>query len=1465
MSVRMSAFGSNLITANQEPGTPRGEENVTADGQQFNRYYFPLPSEVPPDLAATKTDDDALGSSTLAAPPLQSTFEHPAETKEHRSFYGHYDVFPVWNQYHPAVDSGAFSPLSGFTRLRYRAAATDDPSIVKDGSVAPTRDTAHFLYRVPARGEKAGAFPGMSGAMKNLARASASMELQHADAPRIGDDLWKRFQTINAEGMGTVDINELAMWASRVAPRSIHDLKPLLILMQGLLQHLCSNRLNIYSGEVIELKSAMSKLRLSEQMMQKQLEEAMAEVSESQQDDKRISIMTKLTRAVALAKDEQAETAKAQLTEMEAGIVAGADAELRAQLDLLKKELSELRFSLQDCNKNCRDLQDENDKLKKKVAAAEGENAKLGAGMADAANDHVLVRGFANLEDELTTINNNLLQNKALSLIEKKRMQDEYNVMKEQVDSINQLGFAEFMKRMRKEVMELRKPSEASDPLEELVGRQSVNEKRHLGLVLGSRIATLLPAAAKVTFPADAPKDFIGYQPIATLPNAAVISFLGKRKVALPPNSKVSHPTLERVRIDLPPLSVIAFDQEATVDIPEMSTCSSQCTLITSGETYPAGQPLPSGEYSIPPASEVVLPEGKPGQYHPCSVPNGARISIPEVESANDVELTDEGHAVFTDGGKYQIFHARGGSGANDKPQTPGHQTTGSNASAGLVKCLLPDDSLIELPSVGHGHSAYDIELPAGCNAELPTPSPSTESSSAEDDEIFARLDANHNATTIYVPPGTKITAPPDQGSTSFIKEGETIALPLFPAVKTVLHVPPGTKVDYPSPHPKNATELAFAFMSQGALSTAASLGADGHVLGTDLKHPNRTVEALSQLPTSYVASILKDVEPDTAGLLLNLMKPDDATSVIGGLATDRVGLDLGILASKDAEAAQKLLGMAQTDRVGEIDDIMKQVLAAVKAVRKMNKGENMGPRDLAALVKDMPSSCATAMMNMIPASLAIETLGVLSKSGYKLQAEKVVGRLGEISKDARELRPIQDQIRNRALTIMPKIPEASETDELDIDPNLIAAARSTQDRHVSLNLMFHADTMMEVDRLAAEAIDNLKERFGIRMSLLVLEEDEEEIESPRKKGKGEEEEDAKKPIFDEASAATHIQRHFRGMKEREAFLQRKDSGMLPGQQREGGADSSHLEAEPSTTADGDDEEKIVGYQKLLVDMVHTTELMETQYPTEESVKEVEDLMEQTKTIMAPLRSKNGLMVVPIFVPGTTKCVGYCFGRFGHCHACGQHIPDDVLYSVILQEVAAAYGAAYLRMDTLESEMAAIVKEAIRDGSVPKAKNKRMRKIYSDIYRRNQIKLAKRLNKDKLRILLYEIKRYPNATENVVRIMDALLVSIDEYANIKKFIGKKLDTFPKEFKELWKATQKSLDLSTRSDRYLVKLMKLFSVKGGVITQKRYQGSKKLLNDITHKAAKKSSYAVSVVRTYVRAILQKFELDQQSFD
>ena len=114
---------------------------------------------------------------------------------------------------------------------------------------------------------------------------------------------------------------------------------------------------------------------------------------------------------------------------MEAGIVAGADAELRAQLDLLKKELSELRFSLQDCNKNCRDLQDENDKLKKKVAAAEGENAKLGAGMADAANDHVLVRGFANLEDELTTINKNLLQNKALSLIEKKRMQDEYNVM----------------------------------------------------------------------------------------------------------------------------------------------------------------------------------------------------------------------------------------------------------------------------------------------------------------------------------------------------------------------------------------------------------------------------------------------------------------------------------------------------------------------------------------------------------------------------------------------------------------------------------------------------------------------------------------------------------------------------------------------------------------------------------------------------------------------------------------------------------------------------------------------------------------------------------------------------------------------------------------------------------------------------------------------------------------------------
>ena len=78
-------------------------EDPDAPGLAFQRYYFPLPSEVPPDLAVGFPATE--GKDLLAAPGQTSSLEHPAVTPEHRSFYGHYDVYPCWNQYDAAVDT----------------------------------------------------------------------------------------------------------------------------------------------------------------------------------------------------------------------------------------------------------------------------------------------------------------------------------------------------------------------------------------------------------------------------------------------------------------------------------------------------------------------------------------------------------------------------------------------------------------------------------------------------------------------------------------------------------------------------------------------------------------------------------------------------------------------------------------------------------------------------------------------------------------------------------------------------------------------------------------------------------------------------------------------------------------------------------------------------------------------------------------------------------------------------------------------------------------------------------------------------------------------------------------------------------------------------------------------------------------------------------------------------------------
>ena len=1457
-------------------------EDPDAPGLAFQRYYFPLPSEVPPDLAVGFPATE--GKDLLAAPGQTSSLEHPAVTPEHRSFYGHYDVYPCWNQYDAAVDTGAWSPMVGFTRMRYRLSTAGDPSLIgADGMPAPAMPgSTRTLYRVPPKGNKsAEIFPGFTGAMGNMAEAAKHMELQHADAPRIGDKAWEKFQSLNAEGQGTIDISELADWASRIAPRSVHDLKPLLILMQGLLQHLCGNMLTAYSGEVLELKATVAKMSIQINALRGQAEEALTEIEKAQARETASKVVSLLARSVRRAKEGEVEQQKAKLTELESSIVAGADDELKMKIELLQRELKEVRFEYENSKKKANDLAAELTALKKKNTELEQETEGFSETLEKSINENPVLRSVEELKraQHIMTLETN-----DTSLVPEERIKKEaeLKIINEQVEGIQSAGgLADLLKAHRAEILKARLPLAANENLNDLVGIQDVSQKRHLGLVMGSRTSTIVPAGTTVTFPADAPKDMLGYLPLATLPANAKIEFArGERKVALPPKSKVAHPQHDRVRILIPPNSLLDFHENCVVDVPADSICHGEATNLDGDVTFESGKALPGGELRIHSGSQIILPRGTPGERFACSLPNGTEVTLYEVDSVNDVELSDEGYAIFPDGGSYELYHPVGveESASEDKherklmgdaAEEAGDHLANERLTTGLVKCLLPDDVQIAVPRAGQ--RMFDIEIPVGCSAQLPRAEEGAASPYKNEDEraVFGPIDANGTALTCVVPPGTKLTAPPDAGSTAMLKEGETLELPLFPAVDTYVHVPPGTSITYPINKPKDANELALSFMSAGAASTAACMDADGHALGGD---PELTASALSQLPSAYMRHILEEMDPTSAGNALALLKPEDATIAIENLPTDLLGMQLGLLSMSNEDAANNLLGMVPDQRrKNATSDIMKVVKVAMDYVRRMKAGESIDPKDLATVIEDLPGQCIAHVVQGIPGISAIETIGSLANSGHKLAAEQAMSDLGKISSHARELRPIQEQIRSHEFQ---KLPTIAENSDMAVSKEMREAAAVAATHHPSLNLLFKADTMEEVDRLAADAIDGMLARHGIRMSLLVTdgdEEEEDEESSPRKSAR----DSSEKPIITEESAALHIQKQFRGMKERAKFLERKKSGDLPGQKREGGADASHLAADdprkdsPKKKKEQEEEEEDgaeeagKGYQKLLVDMVHTTEAMDMQYGTPESIEEVENLMAESAALMAPMRSASGLMVVPIFLPGKTKLIGYCMGRncFGQCPFCSQKMTDDVLYSAILQRVAAAYGAAYLRIEEMEGEMEKAVAEAIKDGQTPKPKSKRLRKIYKDIYRRHQIRLAQRLNKDKLRNLLAEIKRYPKPTENVVRVMVSLLVAIGDCGKIQSHIGKKLDSFPTPYTELWAATRASLDLSMRSPKYLVKQMKTFATMGAPVAEKNFKGAKTIMSDITHKDAKKASQAIAVVRTYVRAILQNYELSQ----
>eukprot|EP00959_Pyramimonas_sp_CCMP1952_P129148 2700572-Pyramimonas_sp.AAC.1 len=91
----------------------------------------------------------------------------------------------------------------------------------------------------------------------------------------MGKDQWKQF----ASGpVDKLDVEDLVQWAVKLRPRSVHDFKPLLILMQGLLQDFLDGKLKAYHKDMQELCCLLAEREEDSAAKIKEMSATMAEM-----------------------------------------------------------------------------------------------------------------------------------------------------------------------------------------------------------------------------------------------------------------------------------------------------------------------------------------------------------------------------------------------------------------------------------------------------------------------------------------------------------------------------------------------------------------------------------------------------------------------------------------------------------------------------------------------------------------------------------------------------------------------------------------------------------------------------------------------------------------------------------------------------------------------------------------------------------------------------------------------------------------------------------------------------------------------------------------------------------------------------------------------------------------------------------------------------------------------------------
>lgn len=213
--------------------------------------------------------EGALDSSgrTLYA-RFEFPFDKAAAAKGGKRFFsGHFDAYCPWRLDDPELETDAFAPDMGYTRMHYimkeAEPGTGNRALLYGGSTTmaltqstdtlsrpftPGKETSEMSHvNTPVRGD----------AQHPVFTLSRSTGVTKASIKNHPSFLKYESKRILQE---PVDLDHLAQYVQQLRPRCAHDFKPMCYLLQSLMGHLLAGELEFFSSEVRSLKNDLIKM-----------------------------------------------------------------------------------------------------------------------------------------------------------------------------------------------------------------------------------------------------------------------------------------------------------------------------------------------------------------------------------------------------------------------------------------------------------------------------------------------------------------------------------------------------------------------------------------------------------------------------------------------------------------------------------------------------------------------------------------------------------------------------------------------------------------------------------------------------------------------------------------------------------------------------------------------------------------------------------------------------------------------------------------------------------------------------------------------------------------------------------------------------------------------------------------------------------------------------------------------------